>query len=203
MKIFKRSGFFSHAKNKTLSQWLKQNHHIFAKSTVVLLGLSASAPLYKILYWHSISKWPQVLSSAYLSLTSPPPTSSLSTPPRPQRRLAAPRMRHARLHPRASACAASSSWSLLLREQQGCLLHLHGPASPRQEDAPTTFSNTGPLRHSLSPMVFYFTSLSRPDRGRQSLSVSLHWATRSRRAGTWFVLLSALSPEPRRVPGTR
>ena len=49
-------------------------------------------------------------------MTSSPPTSSLSTPPRPQRRHAAPRMCHARLHPRASACAASSSRSLLASE---------------------------------------------------------------------------------------
>lgn len=71
-----------------------------------------------------------------------------------------------------------------LREQQGFLLHLHAPVSPHQEDAPSIFSNTSPLCHSLSPMMFYFTSLSLPDRCRQSLSVSLHWDTRSRRAGT-------------------
>ena len=145
-----------------------------------------------------------VCPPAYLSMTSSPPTSSLSTPLRPSCLHAAPRMCHTHLHPRASISTASSSWSRLASESSRAsfftsMLQYH----PSQEEALIILSNTSPPHHCLSPMILYFMSVSRPDRCRQSHSVSLHWDIRSRRAGTQFVLFSALSPEPRRVPGTQ
>ena len=150
----------------TPNQWLKQTHHILPRllpsswSLCFCSSLQNSSMAFHLKIPSNLELRLWFAHRALVSVTSSPPTSSLSPPLRPRWLHAAPRKCHAHLHVGTSAPRASSPWSPLASESSRTsfltsMLQYH----PSKQDALIILSKTSPPCHSLSPQdaLLFFT----------------------------------------------